>query len=69
LEHSATEYQEMIDAYILFIISNSLYYDSSRGLAPDSKYYNNKEFYTADDDEDEFSTVGDVPKARLEKRN
>jgi hypothetical protein len=68
-ELSTTEYQEMIDAYVLFVISNSLYYDPSRGLPPDSKYYNNKKFYTADDDEDEFSTVDDVPKARLERSN
>jgi hypothetical protein len=47
------DYEKIKQVYIDFIIDSGLYYDPTRGIQPDSKFFNNKTFYSADNNEDD----------------
>jgi hypothetical protein len=52
-EMDNADYEKIKQVYIDFIIDSGLYYDPTRGIQPDSKFYNNKTFYSADNNEDD----------------
>jgi hypothetical protein len=47
-----SEYIKIIQVFIDYIIETGLYYDPSRGIMPDSKFFNSKTFYSADNNDD-----------------